>query len=295
MITIGEQIQQARVGKNLSLEEISNRLRINVAYLKDIEQSKFDFLPRPYVIAFTKIFANFVGLSGDEVVAPLREQFGAPTTALPVSVHTVPESQWLEPPPLPPRATILRERQRPGMRRIPYIREMAISLGIILAIALLLYLVSRSGESGSDDMSLETPAAPPVSSSATTSEVTLDQMEEQARQYAKPDTTLESKILTLEARINAQVWARLIIDGKDTLEATMPAGSIQTWQAQENFKLRVGNVSALTLTLNGKRLESLGPGSGPANVTITREGVIPERARTSSRARRGSTDTTRRL
>src|SRR5262245_6808874 len=41
MSTIGDKIKQARVDKNLSLEEISNRLRINIAYLQNIEQSKF--------------------------------------------------------------------------------------------------------------------------------------------------------------------------------------------------------------------------------------------------------------
>jgi cytoskeletal protein RodZ len=288
MSSIGEQIKQARVSKNLSLEEISNRLRINVAYLKDIEQSKFDFLPKPYVVAFTKIYANFVGLNGDELVMPLREQF-SPPTALPVPVTAAPESQWMEPPPLPPRSAVPHEMARHGAKRLPYVREMSISLGIILAIALLLYLVSRSGGNEADDVSLEPTRTASASSPAP--EVSLDQMLQKAQEYAKPDTTLEPQGLTLEARINSQLWARLIVDGKDTIEATLPAGTIETWEAKESFKLRVGNVSALNLRLNGKWLESLGPGSGPANLTITREGMVIERPR----VRRVAPDTTQRL
>ncbi len=295
MITIGEQIKQARLEKNITLEEVSHRLRISLAYLKDIEQGRFDFLPKPYVIAFTKIFANFVGLNGEQIIAPLREKFAMPTR-LPATVPAEPESQWLEqPPPVARRSRAAAPRNAPSeiFDRVPYAREIAISLGIILTIALLLYLVSRSGQSDSDDGFSGTAIESSTASQPAAPEVTLDQMVKQEQAYAKPDSTLEPQGLALEARINAQVWMRLIADGKDTVEATYTAGSTQTWQAKESFKLRAGNISALSLRLNGKNLENLGPSGKPANLMITREGVVPERPGGAYRTRRAAADTTR--
>ena len=289
-MAISEQIKQARMEKNITLEEVSNRLRISLAYLKDIEQGKFDFLPKPYVIAFTKIFANFVGLNGDEIVAPLREQH-AVSTRLPVPVPTAPEAHWMEPPPVPASSRAASGEARADLfGRIPYAREIAISMGIILTIALLLYSVSRSGKSEVESNTSETVAASP----AVAPEVTLEQMDQQAQdEFAKPDSMQQFQGLSLEAKINAQVWMRLIADGKDTTEATYSAGTTQIWQARENFKVRAGNVSAISLTLNGKKLENLGPSGRPVNLTITREGVVPERPRGPARPRRTTADTLR--
>lgn len=292
MATIGEQLKQARMAKNISLEEISNRLRINVAYLQALEQNKFDFLPKPYVVAFAKSFANFVGLNGEDVIKTLREPAAA--SALPVPVPSAPEAQWLEPPPLEKPRPAAREQRPAGLfERVPYVREIAISVGIIITIALLLYFVSRSADESSATQTPEAAADAPASTLAA-SEVTWEQMVEKAREFAKPDSILEPQGLTLEARILAQVWVRLIADGSDTLQATFPAGSIQTWRAKENIKLRAGNISALSLTLNGRRLENLGPSGRPANLIITREGAVPEQPRSPARPRRAPADTVRR-
>ncbi len=293
MIEIGEKIKQARLEKNMPLEEISNRLRISLAYLNDIEQGKFDFLPKPYVLAFVKIFANYVGLNGEELVVPMREPARPPS---PMPVPAAPEADWMEPAPVKPRKRATASAAHgpaPGSAGgIPYAREIAISFGIILVIAALLYFASRSSEGFPEEPQKESAVTPPAAQDSP-QEVSLERMVQEAQAFAKPDSTLEPQGLTLTAKINAQVWMRLITDGKDTLTATFPAGTTETWHAKENFKLRVGNVSALTLTLNDKRLENLGPAGRSSNLTITRDGTIVQPPRT-GRSRRAPIDTTRR-
>jgi cytoskeleton protein RodZ len=72
---IGAKLKQARVGANLSLQDISDRTRISLRFLTAIESDDFAALPgRVYVIGFTKAFARAVGLDEESLLAALREK-----------------------------------------------------------------------------------------------------------------------------------------------------------------------------------------------------------------------------
>ena len=75
MELIGAKLKQARVGANLSLQDISDRTRISLRFLTAIENDDFAALPgRVYVIGFTKAFARAVGLDEESLLAALREK-----------------------------------------------------------------------------------------------------------------------------------------------------------------------------------------------------------------------------
>lgn len=58
-------------------------------------------------------------------------------------------------------------------------------------------------------------------------------------------------------------WIRAVADGTTVYEGFLNAGDKQTWQAKRSLTLRVGNAGAVTLSVNGKPLGSLG---GPGQV-----------------------------
>ena len=74
MKEIGQEIQQARQKKGIQLEEIASRTHIQLSHLQKIETGQFDFLPRPYVVAFVKAVAQYVGLNGEALVKRWQEQ-----------------------------------------------------------------------------------------------------------------------------------------------------------------------------------------------------------------------------
>ena len=72
---IGARLKQARVGANLSLQDISNRTRISLRFLTAIENDDFAALPgRVYIIGFTTAFARAVGLDEKSLLTALREK-----------------------------------------------------------------------------------------------------------------------------------------------------------------------------------------------------------------------------
>lgn len=70
--TIGTRLRQARLNKNISLDELQQITKIQKRYLEAIESGEFDLLPGSfYVRAFVKQYAQAVGEDGDKLVAVL--------------------------------------------------------------------------------------------------------------------------------------------------------------------------------------------------------------------------------
>jgi hypothetical protein len=83
--------------------------------------------------------------------------------------------------------------------------------------------------------------------------------------------------LTLQAQFDGQAWMRVISDGTDTSDFVYHTGNVQTWQAQERFKITVGNAGAVTLILDGKNLGEIAQSGRTATLTITRDGIVEKR------------------
>ena len=60
---LGAKLKEAREKKNISLEEISTKTKINIEFLKKFEQGIFDFLPEFYVRHFLKSYLMRLGES----------------------------------------------------------------------------------------------------------------------------------------------------------------------------------------------------------------------------------------
>ena len=72
---IGARLNQARMTANLALQDIADRTKISLRFLKAIENDDFSALPgRVYIVGFTKAFARAVGLDEESLVTALREK-----------------------------------------------------------------------------------------------------------------------------------------------------------------------------------------------------------------------------
>lgn len=72
-MAIGERLKQEREQKKMSLEEVQKATKIQVRYLKAIEEEKFEVMPGSfYVRAFIKEYATVLGLNPDELMEEYR-------------------------------------------------------------------------------------------------------------------------------------------------------------------------------------------------------------------------------
>ncbi|MCP4727408.1 MAG: helix-turn-helix domain-containing protein [bacterium] len=71
---LGSELRKARKEKQLTLEELSQKTRINLEYLEALEKDRFDFLNSPYVLAFLKTYSKTLGLDPEEIAGRFSEQ-----------------------------------------------------------------------------------------------------------------------------------------------------------------------------------------------------------------------------
>lgn len=122
---IGARLKEARATKRLSLEEVERDTRISRRYLDALERGDYELLPAPvYARGFMRSYADYLGLDPAEAVMSMPAQLPLPDGLDPM----------------------------PGLRRMPStsipafdLRLAGIVTGIVLVIALLLWIAPRLG------------------------------------------------------------------------------------------------------------------------------------------------------
>ena len=80
--TIGQQLKQRREAKNLTIQQVVEATRIRVYQIEAIEADDFESMPSPVQArAFLRLYAEYLGLSLDELIARQRVGVGEPSSA----------------------------------------------------------------------------------------------------------------------------------------------------------------------------------------------------------------------
>ncbi len=81
--TIGQQLKKTREARNLTVKKVTQSTHIQARFLEAIEADDFDSLPSPVQArAFLRLYAEFLGLSLDDLIARQRTEAGAPPASL---------------------------------------------------------------------------------------------------------------------------------------------------------------------------------------------------------------------
>ena len=105
VIDVSETLRAERQRAGLTLEEISSRTKIKVAFLQAIERGEFERLPGTFFVrAFLRTYAREVHLSPDEVVGAYDAQVAPVVEASPVGQSAPAPPAVIRPEPSPLRA-----------------------------------------------------------------------------------------------------------------------------------------------------------------------------------------------
>jgi cytoskeletal protein RodZ len=74
---VGQKLEEARKRKGVSVREVSESTKIRGDYLSAIETGNYDIkLPEVYLRGFVRLYAKFLGLDQDALVADLDNELG---------------------------------------------------------------------------------------------------------------------------------------------------------------------------------------------------------------------------
>jgi cytoskeleton protein RodZ len=235
--SIGSTLRQRRLERGVTLETVTNALRIQSRFLKALEEDRWDELPaQVFLEGFLVKYADYLGLNGAVLRDQLRAKMGQ--SGPPAFTHpsTVPES--------------IDDSSTSALRWI------LVGAAVLVVVAGALFLFRRQEPHG---LSL----AKPLNQVTEPETVVLSTAAPSSVVPSVAPVVKSSHSLVLRA--SESVWVRVRLDGAVKFEGTLASGEVRTWPFEKNSRVRAGNVSRLIALVDGKSLaDSTTP--GPADV-----------------------------
>ncbi|HLJ58739.1 MAG TPA: RodZ domain-containing protein [bacterium] len=294
ILGIGERLRNAREARGLSLDDVEAATRIRRRYLEALEEEAFDRLPGPaYVRGFLNAYASHLGLPPEEIASMYPMPLGARVAvrASPVDVRITPVTP------------------RSRARRFVIGASLVLLCGAaVIAYILYGQLRQFTGTpeptsqgSASTTSPSAAPSTVPGASQGPAAAGTSSTGTPSARSVTAPPATaatppsgpggatgtspapgasqpgsavplqaiMSAAPVTVAAVATDRSWVRAVADGVTVFEGFLSAGDQQVWQAKRQLTLRIGNASALTLTVNGRSVGRLGNPGDVVDETYT--------------------------
>jgi cytoskeleton protein RodZ len=249
---IGAKLRRERVGKGLAIDDISRDTRISPKFLEAIETDDYSSLPG---LVFTRNFVRQYALTLQLDPDPLLAELPKPDET----------TSPLPNPPARPRSTYHRSRR---MRSIVSSTLWLLAAGAGVA-AYMRFSHSPRAASPTPQRTavVRTVEAPGEAKPA----VPTSPAPSPTRVSALPPRTAPVQVsLTAHAE---SAWVQVSADGKIAFTGTLKPNETQEISAAEQVRVLTGNAGALTISLNGKTLESIGPLGQVREVKLTVEGL----------------------
>jgi cytoskeleton protein RodZ len=268
MPVLGRHLAEAREAQGLSIEDVSNRLRLSARQIKALEEDDFTVLPEAMITrGFIRNYARLLELDPEPLLEAYRAQVPSePPRPISISSANIPISD--------------------GSRR-PWILYLLGSLLIAVLLGVWLYAQQRPGISTPNTTSVPIAEAPESTNPATVESLPVPALplaERMGEQLPADESTAATATEVSPAAENAAVapppdgaagsaaaipgtgrlelafsdtsWVS-VLDGnnQEILNKIKPAGSREVVEGKPPFKLVIGNAAGSTLTYNGKSVD----------------------------------------
>jgi cytoskeletal protein RodZ len=232
-VSVGDALAEARGRAGFSIAQVSQRTCIRETIIRGIERDDFsacggDFYARGHI----RSIARAVRLEPDELVHEYDVTHGSP--------HTMTAADVFE----PSTPIKLRERRTPNW-----------TVAMVLVLAVIIgYGIYRLVAPGS-------PARPVASGTPPSSPAHHPPSQ---RPSTAPSPTQVSHHVVIRLTADQTCWVEFTKpDGTYLTQATVYAGSTQSWTFRHAVVMTIGNPGGILLTVNGKHLGRPGGSSSP--------------------------------
>ncbi len=264
--SLGERLHTARVQLGISLDDIAASTRINVIFLKELEEGRIPNVPYTYVRAFVKAFAEHVNLDVQEMLQYIEtpkntQQVPKKEVATNSSISNTEHAQHTS-----AFSTSSSIKQVPSKQLKPLLL-----LIMILISGLIVYVVWLRGIR--NDQSVQEISFTDVVKEHEAKQPLLQKNDDSSQHMSSAgefSTRLDS--LLLEAVARDSVWVHIVVDGGKSKEYIFTKFSRMHWKAKNSFVVSVGNAAGISLMLNGQKVPTSGDDRKPVrNIMLSRE------------------------
>ncbi|TKJ41010.1 hypothetical protein CEE37_04925 [candidate division LCP-89 bacterium B3_LCP] len=274
ILQFGQELVNARNYKGLSLEQIAEITKIAQRYLLAMEEGQWDALPKPYMEAFLKSYAECVGMNVPKVMKKYREMV----------IKELVISGEAEKPPEGEEETVSYDRgsNEPNFMLNNLKSIILAAAGIVLIIIFFVLFkscgdTSTTANNGTTSSQEEATVIEPeqntldLHESLPSENDTQDQPRSDEEQQALPQritTEVNFRAIALE-----RCWLRAVIDQDRVRDVFLYPDETITLKAEQLLHVVIGNAGGLKIVLSGDSLGTLGPKGEPVTLVISPEGI----------------------
>lgn len=255
-----EELKTLRESKNITLQQIANKTKIDIKFLVSIEEAKFDVLPNIYIKAFIKEYALMINEDPDEIIKKFilaqhgkvdeknsSEEIKETTGTITKEFESTETLAPIEPPLIDQNKI-----------KNNYIIGGAIAL-VIIILGYFLFIYEST---------------PEIISEQTSNSYTEDKPPfEIDEQLASKINTIPNDSLQLSVKAVQRVWVKVVTDKIVRFEGMYQQDEQKYYNGAKEFRVVVGNAGNVQLALNGKNIERIGEKGEIKNLIITADSV----------------------
>ena len=247
MESVGEFLKHEREAQGKTVEDVAKATKMSQLILEALEADHFSVLPAPvYVKGHLRTYARFLGLDEGAVVGKYL-RFTQQQENEELDEWDAVELELHE------------EKQRVGRRWV----WVAVVVAVVVVGAIIWYAASQQRRASEPEMSANVGAVNSVGADTSAGADTNAPAAviEPARETVVDDTMIEWYKLELLVVAKDRTWLSVSVDGERVADLTLERGEQRQWEADESFRLDVGNGGGLELYLDGEYLGTAGTGS----------------------------------
>ncbi len=245
-----EELKLRREEKNISLQQIANRTKIDIKYLRAIDEANFDILPDIYIRAFIKEYSQTVDLDPIEVIKKFdlakKGIFGTQPDKYENKLIDEKETKNEIQPVVPEVVTVNQKiNSEESHKKFALNKNIVYVSVLLISLIILSYFIFFSG-SGED------------LANGLNDQSKLDEVPRY--EIVKPPAEQETNIvkddsLDLTLNTTGRVWCKIYKDNKEIFQNFIEANQTRTFRAEKEFRVIVGNAGFVSLKLENENLD----------------------------------------
>lgn len=289
MGAFGEKLKKTRENKKFTLDDVAVSTKISVRMLRALEEEKFNQLPGGvFNKGFVKAYARHLGLDEEKTVAEyVAASGGAPLPAAEdAELRAIAERK---------------EKERQGRPSAEMSWGWIAVVLLVVALALSVWgfysrekqntqgpAARRENVAAAVPTTTTAPAVQPASDAASAAATSAPSAGNSAVSNASPmaaetaaaatpsvQDAAYSGSFTVLVKANDDSWLTVSADGKVLYQQTLAALSEKSISAEKQIVLRAGNIGALDIFFNGKKLPAQGEAGEAKTLTFGQDGLEP--------------------
>lgn len=256
-------LKQSREEREIPIEQISKRTKIDIKYLKALEEGDFSVMPEVYIRAFLKSIAETIGINPDQILTKYEiakkgdseiDEDSIEKSEAQLKITKEKKLEFVS-------ANLFDERKLSANKSV-YIKYLFIIIPILLIVLITAYLLFFSG-----------------GETVIVKETSFDEVlstESERYKLTNEDSTLafySEDSLNLVLTAKDTVWIRALIDDVEQTEFFLRPAEKKRLIANTNYKLLIGNIPGIEFSLNNKDISLDSSMTVVGNVLIDREGI----------------------